>query len=147
MEKYRFKEVEAQGLTDFLLPMLDWDPQKRATAEQMLSHPWLNMEPIYDTKMKEKEYRHMTLMKKLNLSEGKEEEGATIGSGDNNAVLGESTDELNAADVENNEECVSDVDDMEDTATSANNKYGPNSALLNIDHGANPQFLIDSAAE
>ena len=33
MEKYRFKEKEAQAFTDFLLPMLDWDPDKRASAK------------------------------------------------------------------------------------------------------------------
>ena len=40
-EKYRFKEEEARAFADFLLPMLEWDPEKRATAAQMLQHPWL----------------------------------------------------------------------------------------------------------
>jgi serine/threonine protein kinase len=31
----------AQEFTDFLLPMLAYDPNVRATAEQCLSHPWL----------------------------------------------------------------------------------------------------------
>jgi hypothetical protein len=38
MEKYRIKEPEAQALSDFLTPMLDWVPAKRATAQQMISH-------------------------------------------------------------------------------------------------------------
>ena len=33
--------VQARGLRDFLLPMLDFLPEKRATAEAMLEHPWL----------------------------------------------------------------------------------------------------------
>jgi len=32
-EKYRFKEEEARSFADFLMPMLEWDPEKRATAE------------------------------------------------------------------------------------------------------------------
>lgn len=33
--------VQAQGLSSFLLPMLEYAPDKRATAEVMLKHPWL----------------------------------------------------------------------------------------------------------
>lgn len=33
MEKYKFKEKEAQSFSDFLTPLLEWDPEKRATAE------------------------------------------------------------------------------------------------------------------
>lgn len=33
MEKYRFKEREALEFADFLKPMLEWDPEKRATAQ------------------------------------------------------------------------------------------------------------------
>lgn len=140
MEKYRFKEVEAQDLTDFLLPMLEWDPQKRATAQQMLSHPWLAMPAVYDTKMKEKEYRHMSLLRKLNGSDNETDTGSN-GIGNGNVVLGEGMDELNNADVENNTDGDTSEDDMEDYANSPNNKYGPNSSLLNVDHGPNPQFL------
>ena len=32
MEKYKIKENEAKALSDFLLPMLEWYPHKRATA-------------------------------------------------------------------------------------------------------------------
>ena len=40
-EKYRYKETEAQAFADFLLLMLDWDPDRRQTAQRMLNHPWL----------------------------------------------------------------------------------------------------------
>jgi serine/threonine protein kinase len=36
--------VQAQGLADFLLPMLEPSPDKRATAQRMLEHPWLRGE-------------------------------------------------------------------------------------------------------
>ena len=35
-------DLQAQLLTSFLLPMLEYDPQRRATARHMLSHPWLS---------------------------------------------------------------------------------------------------------
>ncbi len=143
MEKYRFREVEAQALTDFLLPMLEWDPQKRATAQQMLSHPWLDMPSVCDTKMKEKEYRHMTLMKKLNEADTEAEMANGLGS--DNVVMGLSKDEMNCADVENNGEYATSEDEDGVATSSSDNKYGPNSPLLGIDHGANPQFAAEYA--
>ena len=50
-EKYRFKEDEARAFADFLLPMLEWDPEKRASAQNQLNHPWLKMESNYDTRL------------------------------------------------------------------------------------------------
>jgi serine/threonine protein kinase len=41
VEKYSLDAENAKQLTDFLLPMLAIDPAKRASAEKMLSHPWL----------------------------------------------------------------------------------------------------------
>ncbi|EFN58325.1 hypothetical protein CHLNCDRAFT_7891, partial [Chlorella variabilis] len=40
-EKYFLPAAEAQQLRDFLLPMLHFDPAKRASAADMLRHPWL----------------------------------------------------------------------------------------------------------
>ena len=42
MEKYGMSEKDSKELSDFLTPMLDFNPTKRATAEQMISHPWLD---------------------------------------------------------------------------------------------------------
>lgn len=41
-EKYEWDPEEAQGFTDFLVPMLHFEPEKRATAWECLQHPWLN---------------------------------------------------------------------------------------------------------
>jgi len=65
MEKYKIKEEEALALADFLVPMLEWYPHKRATAEKMLSHPWLNMTANYEYKYSDKEYEIMMLKKEL----------------------------------------------------------------------------------
>uniref|UniRef100_A0A2K6LQK3 non-specific serine/threonine protein kinase n=1 Tax=Rhinopithecus bieti TaxID=61621 RepID=A0A2K6LQK3_RHIBE len=42
VEKYEWSQEEAAGFTDFLLPMLELIPEKRATATDCLRHPWLN---------------------------------------------------------------------------------------------------------
>ncbi|XP_012885041.1 PREDICTED: SRSF protein kinase 1 [Dipodomys ordii] len=42
VEKYEWSQEEAAGFTDFLLPMLELIPEKRATAAECLQHPWLN---------------------------------------------------------------------------------------------------------
>ncbi|KAL3597666.1 hypothetical protein D5086_009303 [Populus alba] len=39
MEKYDFSEQDANDMTDFLVPILDFVPEKRPTAAQCLSHP------------------------------------------------------------------------------------------------------------
>ncbi|XP_037346616.2 SRSF protein kinase 1b isoform X2 [Pungitius pungitius] len=41
MEKYEWSKDEAHTFSTFLLPMLDLVPERRATAAQCLSHPWL----------------------------------------------------------------------------------------------------------
>uniref|UniRef100_A0A8C6PWL8 non-specific serine/threonine protein kinase n=1 Tax=Nothobranchius furzeri TaxID=105023 RepID=A0A8C6PWL8_NOTFU len=41
MEKYEWPREEAECFSDFLLPMLELIPEKRATAAECLRHPWL----------------------------------------------------------------------------------------------------------
>jgi serine/threonine-protein kinase SRPK3 len=40
-ERYEMAESEACAVASFLLPMLAFDPTRRATARQCLEHPWL----------------------------------------------------------------------------------------------------------
>nr|XP_005995499.1 PREDICTED: SRSF protein kinase 1 isoform X2 [Latimeria chalumnae] len=42
VEKYEWSQEEAAAFTEFLLPMLELVPEKRATAAECLRHPWLN---------------------------------------------------------------------------------------------------------
>ncbi|KAI3775669.1 hypothetical protein L1987_45418 [Smallanthus sonchifolius] len=44
-EKYDFSEQDATDLADFLVPILDFVPEKRATAAECLSHRWLTGGP------------------------------------------------------------------------------------------------------
>lgn len=46
--------AQAQSFADFLLPMLNFVPSKRATAGQMLRHPWLRGEPLSHARPAEK---------------------------------------------------------------------------------------------
>lgn len=44
-EKYDFSEQDASDMADFLVPMLDFVSEKRPTAAQCLSHPWISTGP------------------------------------------------------------------------------------------------------
>lgn len=44
-EKYEFSEQDAKDMADFLLPILDFVPEKRPTAAQCLLHPWISARP------------------------------------------------------------------------------------------------------
>ena len=57
IDKYRLKPVEAEQFADFILPMIQWYPKDRASAQKMLDHPWLKMPDDYNTKMDDLEYK------------------------------------------------------------------------------------------
>ena len=102
VKKYHFKENEAQALTDFLLPMLEFYPERRASARELLRHPWLTMPPNYDYLMSEAEIFKMTMKENL-LGINKENENK-----DPKAEINKDRDvyssdsELNEADCEDN---------------------------------------------
>ncbi|CAN7038243.1 unnamed protein product [Brassica rapa subsp. trilocularis] len=45
MEKYEFSEEDAVAMQDFITPILEFAPEKRPTAAQCLTHPWMNPVP------------------------------------------------------------------------------------------------------
>lgn len=45
MEKYNFSEQDANDMADFLVPILDFAPEKRPAAAQCLNHPWISAGP------------------------------------------------------------------------------------------------------
>lgn len=47
--------LQAQGLASFLTPMLEYLPDKRASAGQMLRHPWLRGEVPQVTRQRRRE--------------------------------------------------------------------------------------------
>jgi serine/threonine protein kinase len=42
-EKYHFPKEEAQAVADFMMPLLDFDPKTRATAQDALESNWLKV--------------------------------------------------------------------------------------------------------
>ena len=51
LEKYRLKDCESRSLTSFLSAMLKWKPKERATARDLLDHPWLREADDYSVWM------------------------------------------------------------------------------------------------
>ena len=66
IEKYRFVPKEAESLADFLQNMLTWYPDKRATAQEMLEHPWLKMPRNDHFRLGDEEYEKMMEVIKKN---------------------------------------------------------------------------------
>lgn len=55
-EKYDWSSLDARAFSDFLEPMLEYDPNRRATAVDCIRHPWLrNDTSIYDLVVEEEE--------------------------------------------------------------------------------------------
>jgi serine/threonine protein kinase len=146
MEKYRMKEHEALALADFIVPMLNYYPDRRATAQQMLSHHWLSMPANFDYLMSDRDYEKMIMINKHKKNREKEENSKA------SADILDSDTEINMADSEDNEEYIS--DDIEDDSDIScddpdciniqnfNNSfaaYGQHVNLAALDR-ANPQF-------
>lgn len=104
VEKYRIKEEEAQSLADFLLPMLSWNHESRASAQTMLEHPWLDLKDNYEFKYTDREYEVMMLKKELkNQMKGgtnQQQDDAVLEDRQEMNELIESDPELYAADGE-----------------------------------------------
>ena len=111
VKKYHFKEFEAQALTDFLMPMLEFYPERRASARELLRHPWLTMPPNYDYLMNETEIFRMNMKENLlgisEYTKDKKDEN------DNRDVYS-SDSELNEADCEDNDKLVKIQEDNDD---------------------------------
>ncbi|XP_073058116.1 uncharacterized protein [Primulina eburnea] len=62
VEKFKFSGDDAREFADFLCPILDFEPEKRPTAQQCLQHPWLNID-----KQKNDEAKSESRVGKLNV--------------------------------------------------------------------------------
>ena len=147
MEKYRMKEHEAEALSDFIMPMLEYYPERRISAQELLKHPWLSMPANLDYTMSDREYEKMMMVKK----NAKREKNSNSNNEENfKQDLIESDVEINMADDEDNEE-ISGEEDSDDSFVdnpdqihiqNFNNSfaaYGQHVNLAALDR-ANPQF-------
>jgi len=145
MEKYRMKKQEAEALNDFIMPMLEYYPEKRISAQELLKHPWLNMPANFDYLMSDREYEKMMMIKKNAKKEKNNNNEETI-----KQDLIESDIEINMADDEDNEE-ISGEEESDNSYVdnpdqihiqNFNNSfaaYGQHVNLAALDR-ANPQF-------
>lgn len=117
MEKYRIKEGEAVALADFLIPMITWYPHKRATAKQMLKHPWFDMPDDYDYRLTDREIEVQRLKKELQTMKPSKKDSEVVPV--EMSELIESDEEVNGGDDEgtsDNDEEVSFIDSEEERA-------------------------------
>ena len=146
VEKYHFKENEAQALSDFMMPMLEYYPEKRASARELLRHPWLNMPADFDCHISEIEIEKRKMIE----SNKKKEEEEKVDN-DNREVIS-SDSELYAGDDEDNDKGnIYDDIDADDSGDDNPDKvlipnynnsfaeYGQFVDLTSLDR-ANPQF-------
>ena len=158
VKKYHFKEFEAQALTDFLMPMLEFYPERRISARELLRHPWLTMPPNYDYRMSDTEIFKMNMRENLlgnyyDIDERKKDK-----ENDDRDVYS-SDSELNEADCEDNDKKAKIQDDEDDDTQLGDNNpdkinipnynnsfcmYGQFVDLTSLDQ-PNPQFdkIID----
>ena len=98
VKKYNFKEKEAKAFSDFLMPMLEYYPDKRASARELLKHPWLNMPADFDYKISEIESEKRKMIDNNKFVEENEDKKKDINEKD----VYESDSELYGADDEDN---------------------------------------------
>ena len=84
MYRYQMKPHEAEAFSSFILPMLEYYPLKRASAQKMLGHRWLKMPPINDIKMTEEEYNEF-IAKRQATEDGELEHETYVEEEDNDA--------------------------------------------------------------
>jgi len=150
VKKYNFKEKEAQAFSDFLMPMLEYYPDKRASARDLLRHPWLNMPADFDYKISEIEIEKKKMIESNKIKEENEEKKKDINEKDvydsDSELYGADDEDNNLSDKNAEKEFEEDDsgDDNPDKIMIANfnnsfAEYGQFVDLTSLDR-ANPQF-------
>ena len=115
VKKYHFKKNEAIALNDFLLPMLEYCPEKRASAKQMLNHPWLKTECKSNYIMSDWEIEKMNMIEETQKEKLNDE---NLNSEYSNNYIYSSEEELAQGDEEDN-----DIYNESDELMENNGKY------------------------
>ena len=100
VKKYHFKKNEAIALNDFLLPMLEYCPEKRASARQMLNHPWLKAECKSSYIMSDWEIEKMNMIEETQKEKSNDD---NLNSEYSNNYIYSSEEELAQGDEEDND--------------------------------------------
>ena len=100
IKKYHLRKNEAIALNDFLLPMLEYCPEKRASAKKMLSHPWLKMKSKLNYIMYDWEIDKINMIEETQKEKNSEE---NINNDFSNNYIYSSDEELAQADDEDND--------------------------------------------
>ena len=111
-------------MADFLQPMLQYYPEKRVSAQELLKHPWLNMPKNFEYTMSEKEYQRMMIIKQNSKKEKADD--------DVKADVYESENELNLADDEDNDEYFSEEENENDFSDLSNEEETDDSNTIKI---------------
>lgn len=151
IKKYHFKEKEAQAFSDFLMPMLEYYPEKRASARDLLRHPWLKMPANFDYLMSDIEIEKMNMIE-MNFGIEKKRENPEEDINKSRDVYSSDSELYKADDEDNNLGDVFGISDEEDDSgddnpdkiqiANFNNsfcEYGQFVDLTTLDR-ANPQF-------
>ena len=149
--KYNFKEKEAKALSDFLMPMLEYYPYKRATARELLRHPWLSMPANFDYKISDIEIEKKKMIEDNKIIEKEDADDNNINMRD----VYSSDSSIYGADIDENEnekyDKKKDDDEFDDSGDDNPDKvlipnfnnsfaeYGQFVDLVSLDR-ANPQF-------
>lgn len=115
VKKYHFKKNEAIALNDFLLPMLEYCPEKRASARQMLNHPWLKAECKSNYIMSDWEIEKMNMIEETQKEKLNDD---NLNSEYSNNYIYSSEEELAQGDEEDN-----DIYNESDELMDNNGKY------------------------
>jgi serine/threonine protein kinase len=76
-------DFEAEMLADFLGKMIKWEPKDRASAREMLKHPWLKMQPRYETKMSRNEVKEFKRLHGYHVSPSSSSDTESVKEDDN----------------------------------------------------------------
>jgi len=124
------------------MPMLKYFPERRATAQQMLYHPWLDMPADFEFLMNERDFEKMIMIKKNLKSEKREASGKSdLVESDIEINMGDDEDNFEGEDNNESEDIYPDPTETINIQNFNNSfaAYGQHVKLSALDR-ANPQF-------
>ena len=112
VQNHHLKENEAQALCNFLKPMLEYYPEKRISARELLRHPWLKMPNVDNNKLNNYDKLRLAFFEDyfFNESDYYDNYYKSELNFDNSRDINDSSEELNEGDDEDNGDYGDDKD-------------------------------------